>query len=90
MPTAYQVYVLRNPAGRLYIGITENVSVRLRQHNAGESKWTAKFRPWELLWTSTSLPLGDARKLENLLKRQKGGDGFYKITGLSRQPKSGS
>jgi hypothetical protein len=28
------------------------------------------------------MPLGDARKLENLLKRQKGGAGFYRITGL--------
>jgi len=36
------------------------------------------------------MSLSDARKLENLLKRQKGGDGFYKITGLSRPPKAGS
>ncbi|MES1168151.1 MAG: GIY-YIG nuclease family protein, partial [Oleiharenicola lentus] len=42
----YQVYVLRNPNGRLYIGVTENVAARLEQHNAGESKWTAKFGPW--------------------------------------------
>ena len=86
----YQVYVLRNPTGRLYIGLTENVAARLRQHNAGESKWTAKFGPWELCWTSEPMSLSDARKLENLLKRQKGGDGFYKITGLSRPPKAGS
>jgi hypothetical protein len=26
--------------------------------------------------------LGDARNLENLLKRQKGGVGFYRLTGL--------
>jgi hypothetical protein len=28
--------------------------------------------------------LSDARKLELLLKGQKGGDGFYKMIGLSR------
>lgn len=72
----YHVYVLRNPSGRLYIGVTNDVNRRLSQHNAGESKWTAKYRPWELLWTSRSLNLGEARRLENLMKRQKGGDGL--------------
>ena len=30
------------------------------------------------------MSLSEARKLENLLKRQKGGEGFYKITGLAQ------
>jgi putative endonuclease len=76
MLTAYRIYVLRNPAGRLYIGLTENVQARLGQHNAGESKWTAKFRPWELFWVSNELALGEARRLETHLKRQKGGNGL--------------
>ena len=79
MPSSYQVYVLRNPSGRHYIGLTEDVSNRLTQHNAGESKWTAKFRPWALIWTSGELSLGDARKLENHLKRQKGGNGLAQV-----------
>ena len=45
----FRVYVLRNLAGRLYIGVTADVAVRLVQHNAGQSKWTAKYRPWTLL-----------------------------------------
>ena len=76
MPTAYRVYVLRNPNGRLYVGLTADVSVRLCQHNSGESKWTAKFRPWALHWVSNEFSLGEARKLENHLKRQKGGNGL--------------
>ena len=40
--------------------------------------------PWSLVSQSEEMSLSDARKLEILLKRQKGGDGFYKITGLSR------
>ena len=36
----YQVYVLQNPDGRFYIGLSENIQVRLRQHNRGVSKWT--------------------------------------------------
>ncbi|HUL51766.1 MAG TPA: GIY-YIG nuclease family protein, partial [Opitutaceae bacterium] len=49
---------------------------RLGDHNAGISKWTAKYRPWHLIWTSFPLTLSSARKLENLLKRQKGGVGL--------------
>jgi putative endonuclease len=86
----YQVYVLRNLHGRHYIGLTENVVRRLYQHNAGESQWTAKHGPWELVWQSPAMDLSEARKLENLLKRQKGGDAFYRLTGLSRLGSSGS
>jgi putative endonuclease len=78
---SYQVYVLINPTGRRYVGLSEDVARRLEQHNAGGSKWTAKYRPWRLLWTSERLSLGDARRLENRLKRQKGGIGLQQILG---------
>ena len=82
MKPAYRVYVLQNQEGRYYIGLSEDIMVRLAQHNAGESKWTAKYRPWRLAWQSEEQDLSSARRLENLLKRQKGGQGFYKLTGL--------
>ena len=75
------VYVLRNPAGKLYIGMSDDVARRLEQHNSGRSKWTKGKGPWQIVWLSEMLSLSDARRLENKLKRQKGGDGFYKITG---------
>jgi putative endonuclease len=78
----YRVYILKNPGRRYYIGLSENIGVRLLQHNAGISKWTAKHRPWVLVWQSDALSLSEARKLETLLKRQKGGDGFYRLTNL--------
>ena len=90
MSAACYVYVLRNPQGRSYIGLSEDVHVRLRQHNAGLSQWTAKFRPWTLVWTSGPLALSDARRLENLLKRQKGGAGLYQITRMPKPSSSGS
>ena len=80
----YQVYVLRNPKGQFYIGLSENVPTRVQQHNEGMSKWTRGKGPWALVWESSRLNLSEARKLENLLKRQKGGSGFYRITGLAR------
>src|SRR2546426_1081990 len=41
----YQVYVLRNPQGRFYIGLTESVFVRLKQYNSAMSRWTHSRRP---------------------------------------------
>jgi putative endonuclease len=76
--------VLRNPDGKLYIGQTADLERRLIQHNRAQSKWTKGKGPWKLVWISNALSLSDARTLENKLKRQKGGDGFYKITGLLR------
>jgi len=78
----YQVYVLQNREGKRYIGLSEDVNSRLRQHNQGISKWTRKYRPWSLVWASEHLDLSDARRLEARLKRQKGGMGFHCFTGL--------
>ena len=78
----YSVYVLRNPAGSHYVGLTSDVETRAAQHNTGKSKWTAKRGPWNLIWVKSNLSLSEARQLENLLKRQKGGIGFYRLTGL--------
>ena len=81
---AYTVYVLQNVRGRFYIGLTDSVARRLQDHNSGISTWTRHRGPWALLWTSEAISLSDARKLENFLKRQKAGSGFFKYTGLSR------
>jgi putative endonuclease len=79
----YYVYVLSNPAGRHYIGMTDDMARRLGQHNAGESKWTAGKGPWSLSWQSQPMSLGEARKLENLMKRQKGGVGLERLKQLN-------
>ena len=84
MEKAYQVYVLQNPAGRFYIGLSEDVAKRLVDHNTGISNWTRLRGPWHLVWTSEPVNLSAARKLENFLKQQKGGTGFYQFTGLAR------
>jgi len=86
----YWVYVLRNPAGKFYIGVTDDVARRLNDHNTGRSKWTKKHGPWEVAWQQGPMTLAQARKLENWLKRQKGGNGFYRFTGLQADSSSGS
>jgi putative endonuclease len=81
----YFVYVLWSPAAlRYYIGISENPAARLERHNQGKSFWTARYRPWQLVWTEQHPDYRAARQRENELKRQKGGDGFFRLTGLQR------
>jgi predicted GIY-YIG superfamily endonuclease len=46
------------------------------------SKWTSICGPWTLAWTSERMALSDARRLEIRLKKQKGGTGFFALTGL--------
>ena len=81
---AYRVYVIQNPAGKFCIGLSDDVERRIEQHNLGVSKWTRGKGPWKVIWQSTDMNLSDARKLELLLKRQKGGNGFYRMIGKVR------
>jgi len=82
---AYRVYVIQNRTGKFYIGLSSDLERRIEQHNNGASKWTKTKGPWQLVWQSEVLSLSDARKLENRLKRQGRGKGFYSITGLHRR-----
>ena len=81
---AYRVYVIRNREGKFYIGLSDDVARRVQQHNAGQSRWTKGRGPWTIVWQSEESSVTDARKLENPLKRQGRGKGFYAITGLHR------
>jgi putative endonuclease len=81
----FRVYVLRNSAGRKYIGLAADVRRWLEQHNSGQSRWTKGKGPWRILWQSDPLSLSDARRLENKLKRQKGGHGLSAMTRLPQK-----
>jgi putative endonuclease len=80
----YFVYVLWSPPSgqRFYIGISEDVPNRLRQHNDGRSRWSSRYSPWNVAFVRECSTYTEARKLENDLKRQKGGAGFFAKTGL--------
>ena len=79
------VYVIQNSEGRFYIGISIDPENRLTLHNNGESKWTRQHLPRHLVWTKQCPSLTEARKIEILLKRQKGGQGFYNYNGFQRR-----
>ena len=74
---SYRVYLIKNREDRTYIGLSDDIDRRLEGHNSGISRWTKYRGPWRLHWVSHLQPtLGKARKLEHLLKCQKGGVGL--------------
>ncbi|MBT3293772.1 MAG: GIY-YIG nuclease family protein [Verrucomicrobia bacterium] len=83
-PKPHYVYILWSETGLcFYKGVTVDIPHRLAQHNGGESKWTKRHAgTWRLVWHREFPSLGDARKFENRLKKQKGGKGFWGLTGL--------
>ena len=80
----YWIHVLRNSTGRHYIGASDDVFRRLVRHNSGASRWARSKRSVGPIWPGESMPSGVAHKPGMLLKRQKGGGGFYRITELER------
>jgi putative endonuclease len=66
------VYILRSVNnGRYYIGCTEDLGRRLREHNDGKGSSTKAFRPWELAHSQYFNTLTQARQRESYLKAQK-------------------
>lgn len=47
----YYVYLIQsqNHPEQYYVGFTEDLKARLKDHNAGKSRHTAKFYPWDLI-----------------------------------------
>ena len=46
----YYVYILANRSRRLYVGVTNNLLVRLARHRRGESEFTARYRITRLVY----------------------------------------
>ena len=84
MDQPYWVYVLySDDAHRFYVGSSDDPDRRLESHNAGMSRWTARHMPWRIVYRQRFPDITRARRFENRLKRQRGGGGFFALTGLS-------
>ena len=63
------VYVLRSlKDGRLYIGITQDIPLRLKRHQEGRVPSTKHRRPLELVYSETCRTRFEARQREKFLK----------------------
>jgi len=70
----FYVYLIESvaAAGQRYVGLTTDLRIRLKQHNAGQSTHTAKFKPWRL---TTYLAFSDRTKAESFERYLKSGSG---------------
>ena len=69
----YFVYVLRGIKDRkLYVGYSENLERRLKQHNAGETKSLFRRRPLVLIYKEGFKNELEARRRERFLKSGQG------------------
>ena len=70
----WHVYFLRsqkNPA-KTYIGITDDVDARLKNHNDSGTKYTVNHRPWELVAVIGVTSKSRAAQLEKYFKTGSG------------------
>ncbi|MDP3947469.1 MAG: GIY-YIG nuclease family protein [bacterium] len=65
----YYVYILKSGKdGNLYIGSTNNIERRIREHNAGRVPSTKSRTPFALVYYEAYRAEQDARHRENNLK----------------------
>ena len=70
----FLVYILRNPEGRFYVGHTDNLDERVRNHNRTDKiagKFTRKHGPWILMWSEQHPDRSSAMRPEREIKNWK-------------------
>ena len=55
-----------------YVGSTVDLRTRLADHNAGRSSYTAKHRPWRIVWYAAFTTRAKAESFERYLKTGSG------------------
>jgi predicted GIY-YIG superfamily endonuclease len=68
------VYILKSKINqsKYYTGISKDAMKRLQYHNAGQSPYTSKFKPWELI---TYIAFSNSSKAYEFEKYLKSGSG---------------
>ena len=77
----YYVYVLESEEcfQKYYVGMTKNTQNRLKEHNAGKSKYTKTFRPWKIIHMEFIGDAKEARKIEKYYKSTAGKNKLRKL-----------
>jgi len=66
----FYVYVIKSKKDNsVYIGYTDNLIRRMKEHNTGKSKYTKNKYPYELIYYESYKSIADAKFRENNLKR---------------------
>ena len=67
------VYALKNEVNNeIYVGITKDLTQRMKAHNQGKNRYTKAFMPWIVFYTEDYADYETARKREKALKSTTG------------------
>lgn len=70
----FYVYVLQSRIiNRLYIGSTNNLIRRVKEHNLGLNQSTKPYKPWTLIYYEANRNQEDAKRREKYFKTSQGG-----------------
>jgi putative endonuclease len=74
------VYIIQSQSdGSFYIGCSADPVERLRKHNAPHKGYTARKRPWKIVYTEELSDKASALKREAFLKAQKSRDFLLRL-----------
>lgn len=74
----YSYILLSKKSHIFYFGSTNDLSIRIRQHNDGEVISTRPHQPWKLVWYGAFATEKEARDFERYLKSGSGKAFAYK------------
>jgi putative endonuclease len=57
---------------KTYVGITDTLERRLKEHNSGASTYTSNFLPWVVIFSKECKDRAEARVLEKYYKSASG------------------
>ena len=76
----YCTYILRNSrSGRHYIGSTNDIDRRIKEHNRGQTKSTNQLGEWTIIYKEQYNTALEAKHREKQIKSYKGGNAFKKL-----------
>ncbi len=79
----WYVYILKSKKdGKFYIGCTDNINRRVKEHNLGQNLSTKNRRPLELIYKEIYQNQSEAFEREKVIKSYKGGNAFKKLLSL--------
>ena len=68
----YFLYILKSKsANKFYVGIYQNPTLRLQYHNSFEKRFTARYRPWEIVFSHEFNSKTEAANIESKIKSWK-------------------
>ncbi|MDP3988540.1 MAG: GIY-YIG nuclease family protein [Candidatus Levybacteria bacterium] len=65
----YFVYLLKNPKEHLYVGVSQNISLRLKRHKLGQAaEFTKRNKNFVVVYSEDFSTLIEARRREKQIK----------------------